>query len=52
MNDKKYKNKNKTVLQRIKSKLTNPKNVSPTSKYVRAVDKRNQAIQDAFGENF
>ena len=44
--------KKKTVLQKIKSKLTNKKNVSPTSKYVRAVDARNKAIQDAFGENF
>ena len=44
--------KKKTVLQKIKDKLTNKKNVSPTSKYVRAVDARNKAIQDAFGENF
>ena len=44
--------KKKTVLQKIKSKLTNKKNVSPVSKYVRAVDARNKAIQDAFGENF
>ena len=44
--------KKKTVLQRIKKKLTNKKNVSPVSNIVRAVDKRNKAIQDAFGENF
>ena len=47
--DNKPKNK---VLKKIKKYLTQKKNVSPTSKYVRAVDKRNQAIQDAFGENF
>jgi hypothetical protein len=44
--------KKKPVLQKIKKKLTNKKNVSPASQYVRAVDARNKAIQDAFGENF
>jgi len=32
--------------------MTKKENVSPASKYVRAVDARNKAIQDAFGENF
>ena len=40
------------VLGKIKKKITNKKNVSPVSKYTRAVDARNKAIQDAFGGNF
>ena len=44
--------KKKTVLQKIKSKLTDKKNVSPVSNIVRAAEKRNKLIQDAFGENF
>ncbi len=47
--DKKPKNK---VLKKIKKYLTKKENVSPVSKHVRAVDARNKAIQDAFGENF
>ena len=48
--------KKKTLSQKvvgaIKKKLTDKKNVSPTSKYVRAVDKRNEAIRKAFEGNF
>tara|TARA_R100001443_G_scaffold99984_1_gene107228 strand:- start:62 stop:193 length:132 start_codon:yes stop_codon:yes gene_type:complete len=40
------------VLKAIKKKITNKKNISPTSKYVRAVDARNAAIKKAFGDNF
>ena len=47
--DNKKKNK---VLKKIKKYLTKKENVSPTSKYVRGVDARNKAIQDALGENF
>ena len=39
-------------LKKIKEYLTKKTNASPTSKYVRAVDKRNKAIQDAFKGNF
>ena len=42
----------KKVLKKIKKYMTKKKNVSPTSKYIRAVDKRNKAIQDAFNGNF
>ena len=45
------KNKNK-VLKKIKKYLTKKENKSPVSNIVRATDKRNKAIQDAFGENF
>ena len=47
--DNKPKNK---LLKKIKKFITKKENVSPTSKYVRGVDARNKAIQDAFGENF
>ena len=40
------------ILKNIKKKLTNKKNVSPVSKYVKAVDARNKAIEDAFNGNF
>ena len=40
------------ILKKIKKKLTNKKNVSPVSKYVKAVDARNKAIEDAFNGNF
>ena len=40
------------VLKKIKKYLSDKKNVSPTSKYVRAVDKRNEAIRKAFEGNF
>tara|TARA_R100000231_G_scaffold6065_2_gene9114 strand:- start:914 stop:1057 length:144 start_codon:yes stop_codon:yes gene_type:complete len=40
------------VLAKVKKKLTNKKNVSPASRYVRAVDARNAAIKKAFGDNF
>ena len=40
------------VLKKIKKYLSDKKNVSPTSKYVRAVDKRNEAIRKAFEDNF
>ena len=40
------------VLKKIKDYLVNKKNVSPTSKYVRAVDKRNKVIEEAFKGNF
>ena len=39
-------------LKKIKKFLTKKENVSPTSKYVRAIDKRNKAIQEAFKGNF
>ena len=42
----------KKVLKKIKKHMTKKENVSPASKYVRAVDARNKAIQDAFGKNF
>ena len=44
--------KAKKVLKKIKKYMTKKENVSPTSKYIRAVDKRNKAIQDAFNGNF
>tara|TARA_B100000927_G_scaffold236886_1_gene197615 strand:+ start:1811 stop:1954 length:144 start_codon:yes stop_codon:yes gene_type:complete len=40
------------VLGKIKRTLTNKKNKSPVSRFLRAADKRNKAIQDAFGGNF
>ena len=40
------------VLKKIKDYLTKKTNVSPTSKYVRSVDKRNKAIEEAFKGNF
>ena len=40
------------VLKKIKKYLSDKKNVSPTSKYIRAVDKRNEAIRKAFEGNF
>tara|TARA_B100000427_G_scaffold214733_1_gene179200 strand:- start:2456 stop:2584 length:129 start_codon:yes stop_codon:yes gene_type:complete len=40
------------VLTKIKDYLTKKTNASPTSKYVRAVDKRNKAIEEAFKGNF
>jgi len=42
----------KKILKEIKKKITNKKNVSPTSNYVRATDARNAAIKKAFGDNF
>lgn len=42
----------KKILEKIKKRITKKENVSPTSKYVRAVDARNKAIEEAFKGNF
>ena len=42
----------KNILEKIKKRITKKENVSPSSKYVRAVDARNKAIQEAFKGNF
>lgn len=42
----------KKILEKIKKRITKKENVSPSSKYVRAVDARNKAIQEAFKGNF
>ncbi len=47
--DNKPKNK---VLKKIKKYLTKKENKSPVSNIVRAADKRNKAIEDAFNGNF
>ena len=40
------------ILKKIKKHLTKKENKSPVSKYVRAVDARNKAIEEAFKGNF
>tara|TARA_B100001093_G_scaffold85503_1_gene77206 strand:- start:39 stop:173 length:135 start_codon:yes stop_codon:yes gene_type:complete len=40
------------ILKKIKKHITNKKNVSPISKYVRAVDARKKAVEEAFKGNF